>query len=72
MIAESRFEPARFTSAMGRKDADLARRLARTNGLQLPVADLLSDLLGRVLESGLRENSVLAEAQRHRELSGQA
>lgn len=74
MIAESRFEPARFTPALGRKHADLARRLARTNGLQLPVADLLSDFLGEVLESGLREKdwSVLAEAQRHRELSGQA
>lgn len=74
MIAESRFEPARFTPALGRKNVDLARRLARTNGLQLPVADLLSDLLGEVLESGLREKdwSVLAEAQRHRELSGQA
>lgn len=68
MIAESRYEPARFTPILGRKDVDLARSQAAAEGLRLPFGDLLSGLLREALAAGheSRDWAVLGEMQRHR------
>ncbi|CAM3028941.1 NAD(P)-dependent oxidoreductase [Saccharomonospora xinjiangensis] len=69
LIAASRYEPAGFTSLLGRKDVDLAREAARAKGLRLPVGDLLSALLTETIDAGRARQdwASLAEAQRNRD-----
>lgn len=69
LIATSRYEPAGFTSLLGRKDIDLARAQAAHTGLRLPAADLLSGLLTEAVDAGrgTQDWAALAAMQRHRD-----
>ncbi|WP_049158259.1 NAD(P)-dependent oxidoreductase [Micrococcus luteus] len=72
MIAEQRYLPARFATPLGRKDVDLARAQAAATSLQLPVGDLLSDLLVQAVDAGHAEHdwASLADVQRSRDTGG--
>lgn len=68
LMAEGSYEPAGFTTTLGRKDVDLARRAAADAGLRLPVADVVSELLGEAIGAGRgrQDWASLAEEQRVR------
>jgi 3-hydroxyisobutyrate dehydrogenase-like beta-hydroxyacid dehydrogenase len=69
-IAASRYEPAGFTTLLGRKDVDLARAQAAHTGLRLPVADLLSGLLTEAVEAGRGQQDWASLAAMQRERDG--
>ncbi|AQA22518.1 ketopantoate reductase PanE/ApbA family protein [Rhodococcus sp. MTM3W5.2] len=69
LVVRRTYEPAGFSTVLGRKDVDLARAEASAHGLTLPVGDLLSTLLGDAIEAGRgrQDWASLAEIQRHRQ-----
>jgi 3-hydroxyisobutyrate dehydrogenase-like beta-hydroxyacid dehydrogenase len=69
LIAAARYEPAGFTTLLGRKDVDLARAQAAHSGLRLPVSDLLSGLLTEAVDAGRGKEdwASLAAMQRDRD-----
>lgn len=52
MIAESRYTPAGFTTELGLKDLSLARQAAADAAVELPTADLLSEVFADAIATG--------------------
>lgn len=72
MMAEQRYQPAGFTSTLGRKDVDLALQAAQARHVPLPLAEVLRDALDEAIAQGQGESdwAVLAEVAARR--AGQA
>lgn len=68
LIATGVYEPAGFSTVLGRKDVDLARTQAAAEGLALPLGDTLSSLLSEAIQAGHADHdwACLADIQRHR------
>lgn len=68
MIAESRYRPAGFTTALGMKDLKLARQAADAADVVLPSASLLAALFEDAISTGGNDLdwASIAEVTRHR------
>ncbi|MFE3194166.1 NAD(P)-dependent oxidoreductase [Nocardia sp. NPDC059240] len=65
MIAERRYQPAGFTTVLGRKDVHLALDAANDNDVPLPIGQLLRTVLDQAIADGRESDdwAVIAEQQ---------
>lgn len=56
ILMEKKFEPAQFSARLGLKDMNLVGDLARSAGLELPLAGILKEKLQQVIDLGLGES----------------
>ncbi|MFT4042174.1 MAG: NAD(P)-dependent oxidoreductase [Gordonia sp. (in: high G+C Gram-positive bacteria)] len=65
LIAERRYQPAGFTTALGRKDLHLALDAAAEHNITLPVGELLRGVFDQALRDGFRDHdwASIAEQQ---------
>lgn len=63
LIAERRYQPAGFTTALGRKDLHLALDAATDQGITLPIGELLRNVFDRAIRDGRADDdwAVIAE-----------
>ncbi|MBA0048216.1 NAD(P)-dependent oxidoreductase [Mycobacteroides sp. LB1] len=69
LIATSTYQPAGFTTTLGRKDVGLALDVAADTGLRLPIGEVLRAVLDEALANGQAELdwSSIADLQRARD-----
>ncbi|MEU9808934.1 NAD(P)-dependent oxidoreductase [Mycobacterium sp. NPDC050853] len=69
LIATSTYQPAGFTTTLGRKDVGLALDVAADTGLRLPIGEVLRAVLDEALANGKAELdwSSIADLQRARD-----
>lgn len=69
LIATSTYEPAGFTTTLGRKDVGLALEIAADSGLRLPFGEVLRTVLDEALDNGQADLdwSSIADLQRARD-----
>lgn len=65
LIAERRYQPAAFTTTLGRKDLGLALDAGAQRGVTLPIGELLREIFDRALRDGHAEDdwASIAELQ---------
>lgn len=68
LIADRTYQPAGFTTELGRKDLRLGLDAARAQGIELPIGEVLREVFDQAIEEGHGADdwSVISELQRRR------